>query len=109
MRDSSAAGNDFTPAMLDQVLVDVCKHAATDPEFRKQCLTDAVGALSRVAGMTTPATLRIRFIDTDETVVRLPPLGGNTERDEMTEVAYPLRVCETPSSNCGMAVGRCSK
>lgn len=101
--------DEMTRGEFGEILEKLTARAASDPEFRSRALTNPRQALAEIAGRELPEFIRVRFVNHDESVLRLPPPASGPDRpsdydDELT----PDNIAASVGSNCGMAVGRCS-
>jgi hypothetical protein len=72
----------WTTAERKQAIDEALKRAVTDSKFRSLIKTDPRAALTEIAGMTLPATYRIRVLERDgydATIVLPEPVSSTGE------------------------------
>ena len=92
-----ALGRDRFKEILEQIT----QKAATDANFRARCLENPQGVLRDEFGEDLPDFGKIRFVDSDETILRLPPYGHDSslEPPDLTEEMMSIDIASTVVPN----------
>jgi hypothetical protein len=84
----------WTKEKYDETLRQLFQRSATDPAFRKRCLSDAAGAIKEISGLEP--NNKVRFVEKiEEQLLVLPPLvqTGELDEKELDMVAAGKGVC----------------
>lgn len=55
----------LTEEEIQEAVRKIFKHAQTDIEFRKLCLSDPAEAIREITGKSLPPNYKLRFLDSD--------------------------------------------
>ncbi len=83
---------EWNEAEAEKVLAQISKRAATDPEFRKEALSDPKSAVKKLSGQDVPPNFKLRFVENQGanlTLVLPDPVSkeGELSDSELEQVA----------------------
>jgi hypothetical protein len=78
--------NSWTEQEQQEILSELRRRAAVDPDFRKLALKDAAAALAKVTTKTPPKEVSYRFVDNSGSVKTIPLPNPIPETEELSDV-----------------------
>jgi hypothetical protein len=77
----------WSDAELQDILAEVARRAAIDPEFRLQAINNAALAVSRITKKALPPDIQLKFVDNSGPVktIPLPDPVTDISAEELTE------------------------